>query len=98
MWIQRNLHYHEPVMPVILSLFIKSTFSRTAWKSVLSTSRRAKQMSLHMQHKGLIHAWEILLPIFEMPLIQNITQPLMVVFIGSPICRPFTEKKKNTVK
>lgn len=38
-----------------------------------------------MQHKGLIHAEEILilLPILKMPLIQHITQPLMVVFIGS---------------
>lgn len=34
-------------------------------------------------HKGLIHALEILLPILEMPLIQNIRQSLMVVFIGS---------------
>lgn len=54
-------------------------------------------MSLHMQHKGLIHAWKILLPILEMPLIQNITQPLMVVFIGSPLkfLQAFQIKKKK---
>lgn len=73
MWIQINFHYHKTVMPVILSLFMKSAFEFTTWKSVLSASRRAKQMSLHMQHKELIHAWEILLPILEMPLIHNIT-------------------------
>lgn len=49
-----------------------------------------------MQHKELIHAWEILLPILEMPLIHNITQPLMVVFIGSPpkFLQAFPKKKK----
>lgn len=30
-------------------------------------------MSLNMQHKGLIHGWEILPPILEMPSFLNIT-------------------------
>lgn len=42
-----------------------------------------------MQHKELIHAREILLPILEMPLIQNITPYLlMLVFVGSPLKFP----------
>lgn len=65
MRIRINLHYHETVMPVILSLLITSTFTSTAWQSAPSIQARAKQMSLHMEHKGLIHAWEILLPILK---------------------------------
>lgn len=53
-----------------------------------------------MQHKGLTHAWEILLPILEMPLIHNITQPLMVVFIGSVpnFLQAFQIKKKSKMR
>lgn len=77
-------------------VFIRFAFTSTTWKSAQSTSRQAKQMSLHMQHKGLIHAWEILLPILKMPLIQNVTQLLMVVFIGSPL--KFQQKRKKEKK
>lgn len=84
MWIQINWRYHETVMPVILSLFIKSTFSSTAWKSAASTPRRAKQMSrqVHTQHKELIHAREIQLTALKIALVQNTTHPLMAVFVG----------------